>query len=114
MSKQSAASCTTQSYSLSPAVTIQPSQSSTDSLLIVGGFGVLNMLMNMREFKSIEICESQSPSIARMTVLLRVLSSERLELNEKIEMFLELYGNSKVREKTSDFLNTEIIPQLIE
>lgn len=64
-------------------------------------------------FKNIEVYfhETNKELICRAMLLLHVLHEQNLNFEERVELFLDLYGNSLVKEKTAKYLSN-LVPDL--
>jgi dynein assembly factor 3 len=61
---------------------------------------------------NIYIHEQKKENLARVLLFLTLFCETGISVRERMEMFLDLYGNSLVRDRTSQYLD-EIVPELI-
>jgi hypothetical protein len=108
--------CSSLTHPLAPTITLKNHESDGETpgaVLFVGGFSLLNILQNLLQSQRFDVIESQSPTVARVAVLLRLISCPAIALQDRMEMFMEVYGNTKLRERTVHALDEHILPQLI-
>ena len=61
----------------------------------------------LHQFKTIEIYfhETQKEILCRLFLFLHVIHEQNLNFDERVELFLDLYGNTLVKEKDAQYLN---------
>ena len=66
------------------------------------------------KFKSVEVYfhETSKELICRALLLLHVIHEQNLNFDERVELFLDLYGNALVKEKTAKYLNS-VVPDIL-
>eukprot|EP00698_Gefionella_okellyi_P002181 TRINITY_DN12016_c0_g1_i1.p1 TRINITY_DN12016_c0_g1~~TRINITY_DN12016_c0_g1_i1.p1 ORF type:complete len:497 (-),score=87.11 TRINITY_DN12016_c0_g1_i1:185-1648(-) len=82
------------------------------NVLIAGAGDARNLLKTMcRAWRwpsrplHIYICERKPEPLARQLLMLTLLFDNKLSINERVEMYLEITGNTMLRENTANYIN---------
>lgn len=100
-------------WGLSPAIdfleSVETAKEGRVNVLLEGTSDLRHILksvadncVNPREIKEIYVYvnEKQKESFCRSLLLLQVISTTALSVRERVELYLDIFGNAMVREKT--------------
>lgn len=105
-------------WGFTPAIDFLAGKSGEIHVLVAGTGDLRHLLKSISEHISSEgavdlhvyICETAKEVLARDLLLLHLINEIELPIRERVELFLDLYGNALLRERTAEYLDLRVRP----
>lgn len=102
-------------WGFTPAIDFLQSKTGELHVLVAGSGDLRHILRSIAENVPeasldlhIYICETSKEVLARDILLLHLINETELPIRERVELFLDLYGNSLMRERTAEYLDLRV------
>mmetsp|Transcript_10524 Transcript_10524/g.20225 ORF Transcript_10524/g.20225 Transcript_10524/m.20225 type:complete len:289 (-) Transcript_10524:11-877(-) len=104
-------------WGFTPALDFIENKTGELHVLIAGSGDLRHLLRSIAEHVPeasldlhVYICETAKEVLARDILLLHLINELELPIRERVELFLDLYGNALMRERTAEYLDLRVRP----